>query len=168
MPIVGNAGVWTGCRPWSPGGACCTLHMTGSAPFGRTWCRRSCARPHPTHHTLRISLQYQHVRSGGNFLYLGLLHASCAASHRKFKSVLKPHRVSRNFRADLRCRYDTFITVYMSDCDFYPRVRSAGWKTLQYSDFCPDMSPRVRIPPFRVSMWPDSNIKAGWKIPSVQ
>ena len=33
----------------------------------------------------------------------------------------------------------------MSDCDFYPRVRSAGWKTLQYSDFCPDMSPRVRI-----------------------
>ena len=43
------------------------------------------------------------------------------------------------------CRYDTFITVYMSDCDFYPRVRSAGWKTLQYSDFCSDMSPRVRI-----------------------
>ena len=53
------------------------------------------------------------------------------------------HRIPRIYRGELCCRYDTFITVYMSDCDFYPRVRSAGWKTLQYSDFCPDMSPRV-------------------------
>ena len=28
-------------------------------------------------------------------------------------------------------RYDTFITVYKSDCDFYPRVRAAGWRTLE-------------------------------------
>ena len=48
-------------------------------------------------------------------------------------------------RTDLVCevKYDTFITVYMSDCDFYPRVRAAGWGTLQYSDHCPGISPRV-------------------------
>ena len=40
-------------------------------------------------------------------------------------------------------KYDTFITVYMSDCDFYPRVRAAGWKTLEYRDYCPGISPRV-------------------------
>ena len=34
---------------------------TGSAPFGRTWCGRSCARPHPSHQTLCISLQHPHV-----------------------------------------------------------------------------------------------------------
>ena len=39
--------------------------------------------------------------------------------------------------------YDTFITVYMSDCDFYPRVRAAGWKTLESKDLCPGISPRV-------------------------
>ncbi len=29
-------------------------------------------------------------------------------------------------------KYDTFVTVYMSDCDFYPRVRAAGFETLNY------------------------------------
>ena len=50
-------------------------------------------------------------------------------------------------RTDLvrEVKYDTFITVYMSDCDFYPRVRAAGWKTLQHSDFCPGISPRVSL-----------------------
>lgn len=49
-------------------------------------------------------------------------------------------------RTDLvrEVQYDTFITVYMSDCDFYPRARAAGWSTLQYSDHCPGISPRVR------------------------
>ena len=48
-------------------------------------------------------------------------------------------------RTDLvrEVQYDTFITVYMSDCDFYPRVRAAGWSTLQYADHCPGISPRV-------------------------
>ena len=48
-------------------------------------------------------------------------------------------------RTDLvrEVKYDTFITVYMSDCDFYPRVRAAGWKTLELKDLCPGISPRV-------------------------
>ena len=36
-------------------------------------------------------------------------------------------------------KYDTFVTVYMSDCDFYPRVRAAGFETLNY--------PQVLTPP---------------------
>ena len=36
-------------------------------------------------------------------------------------------------------KYDTFVTVYMSDCDFYPRVRAAGYETLNY--------PQVLTPP---------------------
>ncbi|CAL8471124.1 g10666 [Coccomyxa elongata] len=32
-------------------------------------------------------------------------------------------------------RYDTFITVYKSDCDFYPRVRQR-WRTLNHSGVC--------------------------------
>lgn len=36
-------------------------------------------------------------------------------------------------------KYDTFVTVYMSDCDFYPRVRAAGFETLNY--------PQVLLPP---------------------
>ena len=31
-------------------------------------------------------------------------------------------------------KYDTFVTVYMSDCDFYPRVRAAGFETLNYPE----------------------------------
>lgn len=34
-------------------------------------------------------------------------------------------------------QYDTFITVYKSDCDFYPRVRAAGYKTLNYPEVWP-------------------------------
>lgn len=33
----------------------------------------------------------------------------------------------------MQVQYDTFITVYMSDCDFYPRVRAAGFKTIEYN-----------------------------------
>lgn len=40
--------------------------------------------------------------------------------------------------AYVQVKYDTFVTVYMSDCDFYPRVRAAGFETLNY--------PQVRSP----------------------
>ena len=33
-------------------------------------------------------------------------------------------------------RYDTFITVYMSDCDYYPRVRQAGYETGDAATVC--------------------------------
>ena len=36
-------------------------------------------------------------------------------------------------------KYDTFITVYMSDCDFYPRVRAAGYQTLESYNTCPEL-----------------------------
>jgi hypothetical protein len=34
----------------------------------------------------------------------------------------------------MQVQYDTFITVYKSDCDFYPRVREAGFRTLNYQE----------------------------------
>jgi hypothetical protein len=37
----------------------------------------------------------------------------------------------------VQVQYDTFITVYKSDCDFYPRVRAAGYKTLNYPEVRP-------------------------------
>ena len=37
---------------------------------------------------------------------------------------------------DRDLRYDTFITVYMSDCDYYPRVRQAGFETLDAESVC--------------------------------
>ena len=40
------------------------------------------------------------------------------------------HAVARDLR------YDTFITVYMSDCDYYPRVRQAGFETLDAASVC--------------------------------
>jgi hypothetical protein len=39
-------------------------------------------------------------------------------------------------------RYDTFITVYTSDCDFYPRVRQR-WRTIEHTSVCPDCAVRV-------------------------
>ncbi|BDA45364.1 hypothetical protein COCOBI_07-1510 [Coccomyxa sp. Obi] len=36
-------------------------------------------------------------------------------------------------------KYDIFITVYMSDCDFYPRVRAAGYQTLESYNTCPEV-----------------------------
>lgn len=39
----------------------------------------------------------------------------------------------------MQVQYDIFITVYMSDCDFYPRVRAAGFETLDHSKVCPDI-----------------------------
>ena len=41
-------------------------------------------------------------------------------------------------------KYDTFVTVYMSDCDFYPRVRAAGFETLNYPQVLP--SPATPTP----------------------
>ena len=40
------------------------------------------------------------------------------------------HAVARDVR------YDTFITVYMSDCDYYPRVRQAGFATPDATSVC--------------------------------
>ena len=37
---------------------------------------------------------------------------------------------------DRDLRYDNFITVYMSDCDYYPRVRQAGFETLDAESVC--------------------------------
>lgn len=38
----------------------------------------------------------------------------------------------------VQVKYDTFITVYMSDCDFYPRVRAAGYQTIESYHTCPE------------------------------
>ncbi|BDA45280.1 hypothetical protein COCOBI_07-0670 [Coccomyxa sp. Obi] len=48
-------------------------------------------------------------------------------------------------RTDLvrQVQYDTFITVYMSDCDFYPRVRAAGFETIEYNHACPNTEVKV-------------------------
>ncbi|KAK9901260.1 hypothetical protein WJX75_002993 [Coccomyxa subellipsoidea] len=48
-------------------------------------------------------------------------------------------------RTDLvrQVQYDTFITVYMSDCDFYPRVRAAGFETIEYQHACPNTEVKV-------------------------
>ena len=42
------------------------------------------------------------------------------------------NRDAKGAFAQLQVKYDTFVTVYMSDCDFYPRVRAAGFETLNY------------------------------------
>lgn len=47
-------------------------------------------------------------------------------------------------RNGAQVKYDTFITVYMSDCDFYPRVRAAGYETLNSVKTCPDIKVKVR------------------------
>ncbi|CAL8471123.1 g10665 [Coccomyxa elongata] len=48
-------------------------------------------------------------------------------------------------RTDLvrQVQYDTFITVYMSDCDFYPRVRAAGFETIEYHQALPNTEVKV-------------------------
>ena len=75
-----NVGVWTGCRPWIPSGAFCTLHMTGSAPFGRTWCGKSCEHPHPSHHALSYAcLQHPHVDESEKSAEYGVLHTDCTS-----------------------------------------------------------------------------------------
>lgn len=45
----------------------------------------------------------------------------------------------------MQVKYDTFITVYMSDCDFYPRVRAAGYETLNKESTCPDLKLQAQI-----------------------
>lgn len=49
-----------------------------------------------------------------------------------------------NCLACMQVKYDTFVTVYMSDCDFYPRVRAAGFETLNVANTCPDINISVR------------------------
>jgi hypothetical protein len=45
-----------------------------------------------------------------------------------------PDHFSPQILHGMQVQYDTFITVYMSDCDFYPRVRAAGYRTLNYPE----------------------------------
>lgn len=40
-------------------------------------------------------------------------------------------------------RFDTFIHHYKSDCDFYARVRAAGWHTSNHKRLCPDVHVEV-------------------------
>lgn len=40
-------------------------------------------------------------------------------------------------------QYDTFITVYFSDCDYYSRVLRDGWKLASYTDHCPGVDLKV-------------------------
>ena len=42
-------------------------------------------------------------------------------------------------------QYDTFITVYFSDCDYYSRVLRDGWKLASYTDFCPGLDLKVEL-----------------------
>ena len=44
-------------------------------------------------------------------------------------------------------QYDTFITVYFSDCDYYSRVLREGWKLASYTDYCPGVD--LKVPFFR-------------------
>ena len=39
-------------------------------------------------------------------------------------------------------KYDTFITMYKSDCDYYPRVRQK-WRTLNHGSVCKDCGVKV-------------------------
>ena len=50
--------------------------------------------------------------------------------------MIRRHPMNTSLRP-LQVQYDTFITVYKSDCDFYPRVRAAGYKTLNYPEVRP-------------------------------
>ena len=43
------------------------------------------------------------------------------------------------------CKYDTFITVYKSDCDFYPRVRQK-WRILNQLSACHGCRVQVGFP----------------------
>lgn len=61
----------------------------------------------------------------------------------KLRSAKYTDKEKMNCCAVWQVRYDTFITVYMSDCDFYPRVRAAGWETLQAEAVCPDLHVKV-------------------------
>lgn len=42
-----------------------------------------------------------------------------------------------------KVQYDPFITVYISDCDYYPRVMADGYKLVSYTDFCPGLNLKV-------------------------
>ena len=57
----------------------------------------------------------------------------------------KDHLLATRTDVAKRVPYDTFITVYMSDCDLYPRVMSAGYKLVSYTDHCPGLDLKVRL-----------------------
>ena len=44
-----------------------------------------------------------------------------------------------------KIQYDTFITVYFSDCDYYSRVLQDGWKLVSYTDHCPGLDLKVAL-----------------------
>ena len=57
----------------------------------------------------------------------------------------KDHLLATRTDVAKRVPYDTFITVYISDCDLYPRVMSAGYKLVSYTDHCPGLDLKVRL-----------------------
>lgn len=42
-------------------------------------------------------------------------------------------------------QYDTFITVYFSDCDYYSRVLRDEWKLVSYTQHCPWLDLKVAL-----------------------
>ena len=43
----------------------------------------------------------------------------------------------------LQVDWDVFIAHYGADCDYYPRVRAAGWDASNAADVCPDAAIKV-------------------------
>lgn len=70
-----------------------------------------------------------------------------SVSHPSWGILLFAHDWFSAIRTPLvrKVKYDTFITVYMSDCDYYPRVRAAGWLTLDFTEACPNVPLKVGI-----------------------
>jgi hypothetical protein len=40
-------------------------------------------------------------------------------------------------------QYDTFIPVYKSDCDYFPRVQHQGWTVADYAQSCGELAIKV-------------------------
>ena len=55
----------------------------------------------------------------------------------------KDHLLATRTKVAKLVPYDTFITVYISDCDMYPRVMAAGYKLVSYTDYCPGLDLKV-------------------------
>jgi len=51
-----------------------------------------------------------------------------------------------------KIQYDTFITVYFSDCDYYSRVMREEWKLVSYTEYCPGLDLKVKS--FLVELFP--------------
>ena len=57
----------------------------------------------------------------------------------------KDHLLATRTEVAKLVQYDTFITVYISDCDMYPRVMAAGYKLVSYTGYCPGLDLKVRL-----------------------